>query len=252
MKRKVFQIGGVIALMITMTACGNQVQAETMEPTTVVETTMQETTAEPTTEESTAEPTADGSYSGARENGDAFVKLDLPTLSTGKTFDEIDSMQYEIVYDSWSTSSDEEKVALGREGLIDKLGSLVEFTDQEKNEVADYILSKSPIPATDSKTDTKAESKPSSQPTQTQSKPKETQASVQPTAPQPTQSEVQSTEPVVNNDTEMDADELQRKKEYEQWEAEHGPMINNVDSSKGHAGDDLKDADTSHLNIGGM
>lgn len=235
MKRKVFQIGGIIALMITMTACGNKAQAETMEPTTVVETTMQETT----TEESTAEPTEE-SDSGQRDNGDAFVKLDLPTLSTGKTFDEMSAMQYEIVYSTWDTSSDEEKAVLGREGLMDQMGSLVDFTDQEKNEVADYILSKSPIPVQES---SKQESKSSTQPTQTQtqSKPKETQASVQPTAPQLTQSQVQQTEPTVNNDTEMDADELQRKKEYEQWEAEHGPMMHEV--GEGHGGDSLKDAE---------
>ena len=245
MKSKIFQIGGIIALMITMTACGNQAQAETMEPTTVVETTMQETTAEPTTEETYA----DGSYSGARDNGDAFVKLDLPTLSTGKTFDEMESMQYEIVYDSWSTSSDEEKVALGREGLMDKLGSLVDFTDQEKDEVADYILSKSPIPAQEA---SKQESKPSSQPsqsqnqTQTQSKPKETQASVQPTSPQ-----VQETEPVVNNNTELSPEMQERQRQLDERKAA-GKGSFTHEAGEGHGGDDLKDADTSHLNIGGM
>ena len=237
MKSKLITTGCIIAIMITMTACGNQAQAETVEPTTVVETTIQETAAEPTTEESTAEPTEE-SYSGQRDNGDAFVKLDLPTLSTGKTFDEIAAMQYEIVYNSWSKSSDEEKEVLGREGLMDQMGSLIDFTDQEKNEVADYILSKSPIPAQES---SKQESKSSTQPTQSQSKPKETQASVQ---PQPTQSEVQPTEQASNDNTEMDEAAKERLRKIEEMENKAGhSLVNNVDSSEWGASDAGKDAE---------
>lgn len=247
MKRKVFQIGGIIALMITMTACGKQVQAETVEPTTIVETTIQETTAEPTTEEATTEY-ADGAYSGQRENGDAFVKLDLPTLSTGKTFDEIAAMQYEIVYNSWSTTSDTEKAELGKEGLKDLLGSLVDFTDQEKDEVVDYILSKSPIPAQEA---SKQESKPaqsSNSNNETKAAPKETQASVQPT--QPAQEAQVPTEPVsyeTDNTTELSPEMQERHRKLEEMAEQNGGSVGH-EAGYGTGGDDLKDGE---INIGG-
>lgn len=239
MKRKVFQIGGIIALMITMTACGNKAQAETMEPTTVVETTMQETTAEPTTEESTAEPT-EGSYSGQRANGDAFVKLDLPTLSTGKEFGELEAMTYEIVYSQWEQTSEEDKGYIGREGLKENIKMIEGLSEQEIDEVADHILSKLPIPVTEV---SKQESKPASQPTQsnnsnneTKAVPKETQASVQPTQPevQPTQSQQSESALPPEVQAEIDRRAAERAKEVQDYKDSHGGKWGN-DASGGEA-----------------
>lgn len=94
--------------------------------------------------------------------------------------------------------------------------------------------------------------------TQTQSKTKETQASVQPTQPQvqPTQPEVQPTEAVSyeNNDTtELSPEMQERQRQLDERKAQgKGSFTHEADSNTGHGGDDLKDADTSHLNIGGM
>lgn len=239
--RRIFQIGIIMVMSVAITACGKQTQAETVTPTTVTETTieettMQETTAEPSTEESSIEESTE----------EEVVKLDLPTLSTGKTFDEVSAIQYDVLYNSWISKSDEEKIALGREGLIGHMGNFTDFTEEEKGEIADYILSKSPIPVQQqqqeskpSPTETKSQSQPAPQPA-----PVETPAPTQ-SAPQPTQPQVQETQPV-QVEQSLDAEELRLKQELEQWEVEHGPQTHQADPN-GHAGTPLE----GDINIGG-
>ena len=191
--RKVFQISGIIVLMISITACGHSAQAETVEPTTVVETTVEETTtAAPTTEESTEKSIVE----------EIAVKLELPTLSTGKTFNELNAMAYESLYNNWAGSLDEEtRNFLGKEGLSEMVkSSLTDFTEQEISEVTDYILAK--VPVTEGSTMETIESiQKESQQQQQQTKPKETQASQQQSKPKETQaSQPQQTQPASDDD----------------------------------------------------
>ena len=185
--RKIFQISGIIVLMISITACGHSAQAETVESTTVVETTVEETTtATPTTEESTETSIVE----------EIAVKLDLPTLSTGKTFDELNAMAYESLYNNWADSLDEEtRNFLGKEGLSEMVkSSLTDFTEQEISEVTDYILTK--VPVTEGSTMETIESIQKESQQQQQTKPKETQASQQQSKPKETQaSQPQQTQP---------------------------------------------------------
>ena len=189
--RKVFRISGIIVIMISIAACGKQTQAETVPPSTAIETTVEETTtAASTTEESTEKSIVE----------EIAVKLDLPTLSTGKTFDELNAMAYESLYNNWADSLDEEtRNFLGKEGLSEMVkSSLTDFTEQEISEVTDYILAK--VPVTEGSTMETIEFIQKESQQQQQTKPKETQASQQqskpkePQASQPTQP--QQTQPV--------------------------------------------------------
>lgn len=113
MKRKIFQTGGIIALMITMTACGNQAQAETVEPTTVVETTIQETTAEPTTEESDEE----GGFTGKTEDGEVIASM-------GR-YGEYGKEMYDLIVSMWLSNELETEEDL-RLNARELLGSISE------------------------------------------------------------------------------------------------------------------------------
>ena len=81
-------------------------------------------------------------------------KINLPILSTGRQFTEEEVMAYEAIYGVWENHSDENKSILGRDGLIEIVQpSFPDFTEQEVNEVVDFILNQLPIPESSNSTD---------------------------------------------------------------------------------------------------
>lgn len=151
------------------------------------------------------ETESDGTYTGKLDNGDTFTTVNVPKLED-KSFTEEQSILFEAITRVWGIKSDEEKVALGRGGLIELIKeSFLDYTDSEYELMADHILSQYPIPeiataqpesksSTEVKSETKAETKANSSSTANSSntaqpapQPQPTQApqTPEPQAPEP-------------------------------------------------------------------
>lgn len=249
MKRLI--IGTTLLISLALNGCASKSQAETIPPTIAA------TTAAKTTEETTIPEEA--------ATFEEIPRINLPILSTGHQFSEMEAMAYEAVYGNWESQSNENKVILGRESLVELVQSaLLDFTEQEVNEVVDFILTQLPIPEVletqpSETTSVQEESLPEveSKPVQLESKPvqsKPVQSKPVESKPvsQPTQSKPVVNEPVQNNDTDdtltpeqIAADEEFKRQLHEA--AQNGGEINDVGANGGHAGKPLE----GDINIGG-
>lgn len=182
---KKYVITGMIislSLMTALTGCGKQAQAETTPPTTLaIETTVAETI------------TA------------------IETTKATKSFTEEQSILFEAITRVWGIKSDEEKVALGRGGLIGLIKeSFLDYTDSEYEKMADNILSQFPIPEIkETVEDTKADNTKADNKSNTSSSTKaetNTSNTPQPTepAPEPQPTQAPETQTGVNDWNEGD------------------------------------------------
>lgn len=171
--KRLLQIGIIMVLTISITACGSQAQAETPAPTTAIETTastVEETTEEPTTEEST-------------EDGEVIASM-------GR-YGEYGKEAYDLVLSMWlgyelETEEDLREAASSLLGSISKenyeaIIAEILAMDRGQNQNANAVTQSQPAPAPAQSTP-QSETKASAP---TQSAPAETQASVQPTQPAP-------------------------------------------------------------------
>lgn len=231
-------------MLLALNGCASKSQAETI-PSTIAATTEAKTIPEET---ATLEE---------------ITKLNLPTLSTGRQFTEEEAMAYEAVYGNWESQSNENRVVLGRESLVELVQSaLLDFTEQEVNEVTDFILTQLPIPEVletqpSVTTSVQEESLPEvTKPVEKESQPVQSQP-VQQTQPQVTQP-VQS-QPEINNSANSNSnnsnstltpEQIAEDEELDRLlhEANTGKS-NDAGANGGHAGYD--DTDYGEINIGG-
>lgn len=239
-------IGTTLIMLLALNGCASKSQAETI-PSTIAATTEETTTpVAKTIPEETA-------------TLEEITKLNLPTLSTGRQFTEEEAMAYEAVYGNWEAQSDENKVVLGRESLVELVQSaLLDFTEQEVNEVTDFILTQLPIPEvletqpsgteeTTSVTEESlsgVESKPA-QSKPVQSKPVQSKPVTQPTQSKPVVNEPvqQPTESQLTPEEQAELDELNRLIQ----ERGKNQVVNDVGANGGHAGKPLE----GEINISG-
>lgn len=230
-------IGTTLIMLLALNGCASKSQAETI-PSTIAATTEAKTIPEET---ATLEE---------------ITKLNLPILSTGRQFTEEEAMAYEAVYGNWEAQSDENKVILGRESLITLVQSaLLDFTEQEVNEVTDFILTQLPIPEVIETQPSESKQAPEESLPGAESKPVQSKPVTQPTQPE-INNPVQ--QPEVNNNTNTDttgkpADVTEQ--EWQEWlefdklldERGKNQEDNDVVINPGEAGYD----DSGEINIGG-
>lgn len=231
-------IGTTLIMLLALNGCASKSQAETIPPTIAA------TTAAKTTEETTIPEEA--------ATFEEIPRINLPILSTGHQFSEMEAMAYEAVYGNWEAQSDENKVILGRDSLITLVQSaLLDFTEQEVNEVTDFILTQLPIPEV-------LETQPSvTTSVQEESLPEVTKPVEKES--QPVQSQPVQSQPEINNSAnsnsnnsnstltpeQIAADEEFKRQLHEA--AQNGGEINDAGANGGHAGKPLE----GEINIGG-
>ena len=238
-------IGTTLIMLLALNGCASKSQAETI-PSTIAATTEAKTTEETITPEAKTIPEETATL-------EEITKLNLPTLSTGHQFTEEEAMAYEAVYGNWEAQSDENKVVLGRESLVELVQSaLLDFTEQEVSEVTDFILTQLPIPEV-------LETQPSETPSVqeeslsgVESKPVQSKPVQSKPVTQPTQSKPVVNEPVQNNDADdtLTPEQIAADEEFQRQlheAAQNGGEINDVGANGGHAGYD----DSGEINIGG-
>lgn len=239
MKRMI--IGTTLIMLLALNGCASKSQAETI-PSTIAATTEAKTIPEET---ATLEE---------------ITKLNLPTLSTGHQFSEMEAMAYEAVYGNWESQSNENKVILGRESLVELVQSaLLDFTEQEVNEVVDFILTQLPIPEVLETQPSESKQAPEeslpgdTNPSQEDTKPVQSKPVESKPAPQvePTQSKPVINEPVQNNDTDdtLTPEQIAADEEFQRQLREAGKNGGSTDIviNPGEAGYD----DSGEINIGG-
>lgn len=233
-------IGTTLIMLLALNGCASKSQAETI-PSTIAATTEETTTpVAKTIPEETA-------------TLEEITKLNLPTLSTGHIFTEEEAMAYEAVYGNWEAQSDENKVVLGRESLVELVQSaLLDFTEQEVNEVTDFILTQLPIPEVLETQPEESKQAPEESLSGVESKPVQSKPVQSKPVTQPTQSKPVVNEPVQNNNADdtltpeqIAADEEFKRQLHEA--AQNRGEINNVVINPGEAGYD----DSGEINIGG-
>ena len=234
-------IGTTLIMLLALNGCASKSQAETI-PSIIAATTEETTTPEAKT---IPEETA---------TLEEITKLNLPTLSTGHQFTEEEAMAYEAVYGNWEVQSDENKVVLGRESLVELVQSaLLDFTEQEVNEVTDFILTQLPIPevletqpsVTEETTSVTEESLSGAESKPVQSKPVQSKPVTQPTQSKPVVNEPiqQPTESQLTPEEQAELDELNRLIQ----ERGKNQVVNEIVINPGEAGYD----DSGEINIGG-
>lgn len=185
--KKPMLIGGILTISLTCVACAKTTSA-------MVETTIAEiTTAEVTTEVDINNETKDigiysteagGGYNGITSDGQAVVKLNTITLSSGYKFTEDEANSLDIMITAWIEKTELQRDSL--EGVINDKDLYPGLSEADRVELVDKIVEKyphtPPVEATKP-----ASSKPALKPQETkpsnnkpvESNPKETKAPAQ-------------------------------------------------------------------------
>lgn len=187
--KKPMLIGGILTISLTCVACAKTTSA-------MVETTIAEiTTAEVTTEVDINNETKDigiysteagGGYNGITSDGQAVVKLNTITLSSGYIFTEDEANYLDIMITAWIEKTELQRDSLDE--LVNDKDLYPGLSEADRVELVDKIVEKYPhsLPVEATKP---ASSKPALKPQETkpstttnkpvESNPKETKAPVQ-------------------------------------------------------------------------
>ncbi|MEG0578765.1 MAG: hypothetical protein RR446_03235 [Lachnospiraceae bacterium] len=180
---------GMVAMGLSLSACGNKTKPVETVAETVVETTVAEkdfsmdletiATTEVSIEEKVVnvgiyETEAGGGYNGVTADGEAIVQLNTIELSSGYKFTEEESLYLDAMISGWIADE-----TLQRPFLTERMEDrdfFVSLSDTDRVEVVDKIVEKYPHAKPVTKP---VETKPASKPKESKpsSKPKETQAS---------------------------------------------------------------------------